>query len=62
MNENKLIEEFWRDCDNNNFSKEATVLFYYLLYRYRRDRQETVSIDSRSPSGRVMPQTLPVCW
>lgn len=44
MNENKLIEEFWRDCDDNNFSKEATVLFYYLLYRYRRDRQETVCI------------------
>ena len=34
MNENKLTEKFWRDCDNNNFSKEATVLFYYLLYRY----------------------------
>lgn len=45
MNENKLIEEFWRDCDNNNFSKEATVLFHYLLYRYRRDRQETISIN-----------------
>lgn len=45
MNENKLIEEFWRDCDENNFSKEATVLFYYLLYRYRRDRQEIVSIN-----------------
>ena len=40
MNENKLIEEFWRDCDNNNFSKEATVLFYYLLYR-----KETISIN-----------------
>ena len=45
MNENKLIEEFWRDCGDNNFSKEATVLFYYLLYRYRRDRQEIVSIN-----------------
>lgn len=45
MNENKLIEEFWRDCDNNSFSKEATVLFYYLLYRYRRNRQETISIN-----------------
>lgn len=45
MNENKLIEEFWRDCDNNNFSKKATVLFYYLLYRYRRNRQETISIN-----------------
>lgn len=45
MNENKLTEEFWRDCDNNNFSKEATVLFHYLLYRYKRDRQETISIN-----------------
>lgn len=45
MNENKLTEEFWRDCDNNNFSKEATVLFYYLLYRYKLDRQEIISIN-----------------
>ena len=45
MNETKLTEEFWRDCDNNNFSKEATVLFHYLLYRYRRDRQETICIN-----------------
>ncbi|WP_290096262.1 hypothetical protein [uncultured Duncaniella sp.] len=45
MNENKLTEEFWRDCDNNNFSKEATVLFYYLLYRYKRDRQGIISIN-----------------
>lgn len=45
MNENKLIEEFWRDCDNNNFSKEAAVLFYYLLYRYRRDREDIISIN-----------------
>ncbi len=45
MNENKLIEEFWRDCDTNNFTKEATVLFYYLLYRYHRDREEIISIN-----------------
>lgn len=45
MNENKLTEEFWRDCDNNNFSKDAAVLFHYLLYRYRRDRQEVISIN-----------------
>ena len=45
MNENKLIEEFWRDCDNNNFSKEATVRGCYLLYRHKRDRQETISIN-----------------
>lgn len=42
MNENKLIEEFWKDCERTNFSKEATVLFFHLLYLRRQNRQETV--------------------
>lgn len=42
MNENKLIEEFWKDCEKANFSKEAAVLFFHLLYLRRQNRQETI--------------------
>ena len=40
MNENKLIEEFWHDCDDANFSKEATVLFFYLI-KLSREKHNT---------------------
>lgn len=35
MNEIILIEDFWKECDDANFSKEATILFFYLLKIYR---------------------------
>ena len=38
MNELKLIEEFWRDSEGQNFSREATVLFYHLLFLGKRNR------------------------
>lgn len=38
MNETKLIEEFWRESEGQNFSNEATVLFFYLLYLGRRSK------------------------
>ena len=38
MNELKLIEEFWRDTEEQNFSREATILFYHLLFLGKRNR------------------------
>lgn len=44
MNENKLIEEFWRDSEDANFSKEATVLFFYLLHLCRQKREAEIKM------------------
>lgn len=38
MNETKLIEEFWRESEEQNFSREATALFYHLLFIGKRNR------------------------
>lgn len=35
MDEEKLINEFWKSNERINFTKEATVLFFYLLYVWR---------------------------
>ena len=32
MQEEKFISEFWKSNERSNFSKEATVLFFYLIY------------------------------
>jgi len=49
MNETRLTEAFWRDCDDANFSKEATLLFFYLLHLYR---------EKRNPEIRMHPNKL----
>ncbi len=38
MNDIALVEFFWRDCDDANFSKEAAVLFFFLVKIYRERR------------------------
>jgi len=35
MQEEKFISEFWKSNERSNFSKEATVLFFYLLYVWK---------------------------
>lgn len=33
--EEKFISDFWKSNERSNFSKEATVLFFYLLYVWK---------------------------
>ncbi len=53
MNENRLIEEFWKDCEIANFSKEATVLFFHLLFLCRQNRQDTVYLHPAALLSKV---------
>jgi hypothetical protein len=42
MTESKLIEKFWRESEMSNFSREAVVLFFYLLTLYRRQSKNDI--------------------
>lgn len=53
MNETKLIDQFWRDCDEANFSKEAIVLFFYLLYLYHKKREKEIKMHPNKLSSVV---------
>ncbi len=35
MEVEKFINDFWKSNERSNFSKEATVLFFYLLYIWK---------------------------
>ena len=48
MTESKLTEDFWRNCEIANFSKEATVLFFHLLSLHRQSKSETVYLHPAS--------------
>ena len=37
MQEEKFINEFWKSNERSNFSKEATVLFFYLIYIWKNE-------------------------
>lgn len=39
MQEEKLINDFWKSNERSNFSKEATVLFFYLLHVWKRENK-----------------------
>lgn len=53
MNETKLIELFWRDSDDANFSKEAIVLFFYLLHLYHERREKEIKMHPNKLSSVV---------
>lgn len=53
MNENKLIEEFWKDCEIANFSKEATILFFHLLYLRRQNKSEVIHLHPAALLSKV---------
>ena len=54
MNENKLIEEFWKDCEKVNFTKEAATLFFYLIYLRRQSREETLYLHPATLLSKVI--------
>ena len=54
MNENKIIEEFWKDCEKVNFSKEAATLFAYLLYLRRQEKDETILLHPASLLSKII--------
>lgn len=54
MNETKLIDEFWKDCERANFSKEATVLFFHLLYLQRQNRQPEIYLHPAALLSKVI--------
>ena len=37
--EEKFINDFWKSNERSNFSKEATVLFFYLLYVWKSEER-----------------------
>ena len=39
MQEEKFISEFWKSNERSNFSKEATVLFFYLIYIWKNENK-----------------------
>jgi hypothetical protein len=54
MNENRLIEEFWKDCEKVNFSKDATTLFFYLVFLRRQSREDTVYLHPATLLSKVI--------
>jgi DNA-binding MarR family transcriptional regulator len=54
MNENKLIDEFWKDCEMSNFSKEATVLFFHLLSLHRQYKRETLYLHPAALLSKII--------
>ena len=73
MQEEKFISEFWKSNERSNFSKEATVLFFYLIYIWKNEGKGVVTtVSSRGekswltyeshkalPPGHLMTQTWP---
>ncbi len=54
MNETRLIEEFWKDCERANFTKEATVLFFHLLYLHRQTKETTIYLHPAALLSKVI--------
>ena len=54
MNETKLIEEFWKDCERTNFTKEATVLFFHLLYLQRQTREKVIYLHPAALLSKII--------
>lgn len=47
MQEEKFISEFWKSNERSNFSKEATVLFFYLIYIWKNENKPESSMCIR---------------
>ena len=51
MQEEKFISEFWKSNERSNFSKEATVLFFYLIYIWKNENKpEKFYVTSGEPA------------
>lgn len=44
MEAEKFIHDFWKANEISNFSKEATVLFFYLIYVWENEKSLTCSM------------------
>ena len=42
MEAEKFIHDFWKANEISNFSKEATVLFFYLIYVWENEKKPDV--------------------
>ena len=42
MESEKFIQDFWKANEISNFSKEATVLFFYLIYIWESEKKAEV--------------------
>ena len=42
MEAEKIIHDFWKANEISNFSKEATVLFFYLIYMWENEKKPEV--------------------
>lgn len=42
MEAEKFIHDFWKANEISNFSKEATVLFFYLIYMWENEKKPEV--------------------
>lgn len=54
MNENKLIDEFWKDCERANFTKEATVLFFHLLHLQHQTKEPVIYLHPAALLSKVI--------
>ena len=53
METEKFIHDFWKANEISNFSKEATVLFFYLIYVWETSCQPTVQSKGIQRERRV---------
>lgn len=62
MQEEKFISEFWKSNERSNFSKEATVLFFYLIYIWKNENKpEKFYVHPASLLCKVRGFTVKMC-
>jgi hypothetical protein len=54
MSDNKIIDQFWKDCEIANFSREATVLFFHLMTLHRQSKTDTLYLHPASLLSKIV--------
>jgi DNA-binding MarR family transcriptional regulator len=54
MPDNKIIDQFWKDCEMANFSREATVLFFHLMTLHRQSKVDTIYLHPAALLSKIV--------
>jgi hypothetical protein len=54
MTDNKIIDQFWKDCEMANFSREATVLFFHLMTLHRQSKVDTIYLHPATLLSKIV--------